>query len=501
MSSWLRRILAHHQAFFVFALLSACSKEDPRERPLEVLVSAEAETLDPRLSTDTTSVRTTRLLHAGLFRLDPDTLLPIPYAAASYTWQDALTLEITLRENVKFASGAAFESEDVKASLLAYQGPLSRHRRVVDQIARIDIIDSKHVAIVLKGPHATLLSDLEVPILRRDQAAHAPVSGLDTLDGLGPYALSASETSRGQLTLRPRDFGAFPKPAHAIVIRTVRDENARALRIRAGVADVAVNAVSPTLLPSLSGTAARPAANLTYMLVRDSERLPYAIRHALSLAIDRARITRTYFAGYAEPAQSLIPSVHWAHVDSSAFYTYNQEAARSVLAGAGYRTDLTDPRLHLSLHTSTDRLRMSIARFLKQELHHVGIELELVPLELGSMIARLTEGAFELAILQIPELTEPNAFRTFLHSSSMPPLGSNRGRANNPALDKLLDEGSQTKDSQARKRIYGALEAEIERTLPMIPLWHEQWVTVTSERARAFSPSAEGRWLSLAAVP
>jgi hypothetical protein len=42
---------------------------------------------------------------------------------------------------------------------------------------------------------------------------------------------------------------------------------------------------------------------------------------------------------------------------------------------------------------------------------------------------------------------------------------------------------------------------EVEKTLPIIPLWHEQWVTVTSERARAFTPSAEGRWLSLAAVP
>jgi peptide/nickel transport system substrate-binding protein len=453
------------------------------------------------LSTDTTSVRTTRLLHAGLMRLDPDTLHAVPYAAASYTWRDGATLEVALREDVKFASGAAFEAEDVKASLLAYQGPLSRHRRVVDQIAQIEIVDRTHVVIVLKGPHATLLSDLEVPILRRDQAARAPVSGLEGLDGLGPYALSASETSRGQITLRPRDFGALPKPAHAIVIRTVRDENARALRIRAGAADVAVNAVSPTLLPSLSGTASRPAANLTYMLVRENERLPYAIRHALSLAIDRDRITQTYFAGYAEPAKSLIPSAHWAHAPESAFYTYSQEAARTLLTNAGYQTDLSDPRLHLSLHTSTDRLRMSIARFLKQELRMVGIELELVPLELGSMIARLTEGAFELAILQIPELTEPNAFRTFLHSGSIPPLGSNRGRANSPALDKLLDEGSQIKDEATRKHIYSAMEAEVEKTLPIIPLWHEQWVTVTSERARAFTPSAEGRWLSLAAVP
>jgi hypothetical protein len=34
----------------------------------------------------------------------------------------------------------------------------------------------------------------------------------------------------------------------------------------------------------------------------------------------------------------------------------------------------------------------------------------------------------------------------------------------------------------------------------LIPLFYEDQVAVTSARARAFRPSAEGRWLGLAAL-
>jgi hypothetical protein len=35
----------------------------------------------------------------------------------------------------------------------------------------------------------------------------------------------------------------------------------------------------------------------------------------------------------------------------------------------------------------------------------------------------------------------------------------------------------------------------------VLPLWYEDQVSVTSDRARVFSPSAEGRWLALASIP
>jgi peptide/nickel transport system substrate-binding protein len=480
---------------------AGCREKRATDAPLEVLVTSEPETLDPRVSTDPVSMRVTRLVHAGLTRLDPDTLLPIPYAARSWTWRTARELEITLREDLQFASGAPFTAEDVAASIAAYQSPSSRHQRVVDSIGSVTVESPFRVVIQLKEDHATLLSDLELPILRHDQARGEIHGDLRApLDGLGPYRIGP-HSERGAIELLPRERGALPMPKHALVVRTLRDENARALRLRGGESDVAVNAFSPTLLPSLDGVRARNGSNLTYMLVRDTARLPLPVRRALSLSVDRARLTRTLFAGFAMPASSVFPEGHWVHADLPNLYPFAEPDARALLEASGYKTDGSDARLHFTLHTSTDRLRQSVARWLAQECRRLGITLELVPLELGTMMARLRDGDFELAILQIPELTEPNALRTFLHSHSVPPVGSNRGRVHDDGLDALLEQGAQSLGLEARKRIYRGVEERIAATLPIIPLWHEQWVAVTSTRARGFLPSAEGRWLSLAELP
>jgi len=465
-----------------------------------MLVSDDPETLDPRYVTDPVGMRTTRLVHAGLVRLDPDTLAPVPYLARSWRWRDPLTLEVTLRDDVRFHSGAPLRAADVVATLRAFASPkvASRHRRVVEAIAEAREEGDHTVVIRLAHPRATLLTDLELPVLRADQA-FAPPAPDGSLDGLGPFAVGHVE--RGEVLLEPASGGALPRPAHAVSIRTVHDENARALRLQAGDADVAENLVSPTLLPALAAQpglaiAARPGANLTYVVV-DEDRAPLGdarVRRALSLAIDRATLCATLFAGHCQPASGLIAPTHWAHADLPPL-AFDPARARALLAQSGA------PAPHLTLLTSTDRLRGDVARVIAQELADAGVDAEVIPLELGTMIARLNAGDFDLAILQLPEMTEPNVLRVFLHSASIPPGGANRGRVRDPVLDALLDEGDRVTDPAARRAIYARLEQREREAMHLVPLWYEDQVAVTTARARAFVPSAEGRWLSLASLP
>ncbi len=483
------------------ALLSGCGRpgESGAERPIEVLVASDAETLDPRYSTDGVAVRVTRLVHAGLFRLDPDTLEPKPYAAEGYRWRDPLTLEVTLRQGLRFHSGAPLEAEDVVASLRAYaaKAVASRHARIVDAVAEVHAEGGRTVVVRLARPHGTLLTDLELPVLRRDQAASPPAPD-GSLDGLGPY--SVGRATRGDLGLVPADGGVLPRPAHALAIRTVHDENARALRLEAGRADVAVNLVSPTLLPALVNqpglaVVSRPASNLTYMVVDEEHGAlgDARVRRGLSLAIDRATLCRTLFDGRAQPASGLIAPAHWAHTDLPAL-PFDLAASRALFAEAGA------PALHVTLLTSTERLRGDVARVIAQGLADLGVTADVVPLELGTMLARLDAGDFDLAILQLPEMSEPNTFRHFLHSAFIPPAGGNRGRVRDAELDALLEQGDALSDPAARKAVYARVEARDRDQLHWIPLWIEDQVAVTSVRARAFVPSAEGRWLGLASL-
>lgn len=471
------------------------------ERPLELLVSSDAETLDPRYVTDAVGMRVTRLVHAGIARLDPETLVPMPYVARSWRWHDDKTLEVTLREGVRFHGGSLLSSSDVVATLRAFASPAvaSRHAGVVDAIASVEADGPSVVRITLRRPHATLLTDLELPILRADQA-FLPPEPTGMLDGLGPYRVE--RWSQGEILLSPAEDAALPRPRRAVFVRTVHDENARTLRLYAGRADIALNAISPTLLPAVEKTAglaiaSRPGANLTYMVARLG-RAPLSdvrLRRAISASIDRTEIASTLLGGHAERADTVMAPGHWAYTPSPVPLAFDPAGARRALQDAGLSG------VHLTLLTSTDRLRLSVARFIAQELAEVGIGVEVTPLELGTLLSRLTAGDFDLATLQLPELTEPNVLRVFLHSAFIPPAGSNRGRVHDDELDALLDEGDRVSGEEARRAVYAAVERRIRDQLFLLPLWHEDQVVVTSERARAFVPSREGRWLSLASVP
>ncbi len=464
-----------------------------------MMVANDPETLDPRYATDAVGLRATRLVHAGLVRLDPDTLEPRPYVARGWRWLDPFTLQIELREDVRFHSGAPLRPIDVVETLRAIASPrvASRHASVVDAIAGAREGGPHTVVIALARPHATLLTDLEIPILRADQAA-APPSPEGTLDGLGPYLVAG--VRRGAVLLEPADGGALPRPAHGVTLRTVHDENTRALRLEAGRSDVALNLVSPTLLPALAAQAglsirARPGANLTYVVVDEDRAFlgDVRVRRAISLSIDRAMLCKTLFDGHARPASGLIAPSHWAHAELAEL-PFDPNAARALLGEAGAQ------HLHLTLLTSTERLRGDVARVVAQELGDVGVDVTVIALELATMLARLSAGDFDVAILQLPEMTEPNVLRHFLHSAFVPPAGANRGRVRDAALDAALDDGDRVADPQARRAIYAVVEAREREQVHVVPLWYEDQVAVTSERARAFVPSAEGRWLGLAAL-
>jgi len=487
------------------AVFSACdateqSRAANAKQPLELIVPDSASTLDPRYSTRSLDIKLTRLVHAGLVGLDPDTLEPIPWLAQSWQWTGPRSLRIQLRPGLKFHSGKPLTTEDVCATLDALNDPAvaSPHRAVVRAIGSCRSVSPGVLEISLSEPRATLLTDLEVPILRADQARLPPQSD-GGLDGLGPYRIASMQF--GRVLLAPADTGLLPKPDSAIAVQTVRDANARALRLLAGRADIAPNGVSPELLRELEGrddlfVHARPGANVTYLLYQN-DRAPFNradVRHAIARAIDREKIVDSLFSGRAQLASWIFPRGHWSHPEGLAPEPYEPESARPILESLPAVT----------LLTSTDRFRVLVARAIAQMLGDVGLQVRVVSLDLGVLLQRLDAGDFELALLQMPELTEPNILKWFFHPAGVPGEGGegrNRARYRSPEAARLLDQGSAEVDLAVRQRAYAALAHLMAADLPVLPLWHEAQVAVVSARAQQFTPSAEGRWISVAKRP
>ena len=437
------------------SMCAACGKSAPAGpgagAPIELSAPNDVDTFDPRFAADAYSLRASRLIHAGLVRLDPDTLEPKPYMAKSWTWIDPLTLRVELRD-ARFHSGAPLTPRDVAASIAAYQSPEvgSRHLRVVEAIARVDEDGPRAVVVHLARPHATLLTDLEVPILRADQAT-APPDSVGALDGLGPFEVKRA--TRGDVLLERADDGVVPRPKHDVVIRTVHDDNARALRLLAGKSDVALNVLP--LASTLEGeerasrrVAPRRAAHVhgRARRSRPARRRARAPRASPSRSIATASRRRSTKGARSPPTRSSRARTGRMRIPRPSPSTRAKRARSSArLLGDG-------ARMHVTLLTSTDCFRVTVARALAQELADAGVDVDVTPLELGTMLARLNAGDFELAVLSFPEFTEPNVLRNLLHSSFVPPVGYNRAHIKDDALDALLDEGDRVQDPRSGSR-------------------------------------------------
>ena len=469
-------------------------------RELEMVVPTEIVELDPRFATRALDVKASRLVHAGLVDLDPDTLLPRPRLAQSLELRDDRTIVIQLKPGVRFHSGRLLEARDVCATLDALKDPLleSPHRTIVSAFSTCRVEGSDRVVLHLSYSRATWMTDLEVPILRSDQAHLPRAQSAAALDGLGPFTVV--KAADNEFRFLPANDVVLGRPHQAIVVRTVRDENVRVLRLLAGQADIAVNAVSPMLTPMLSNypnlhLSHREGANVTYLLV-NNDRQPFrdaAMRRALSLAIDRRSIVKNLLNDYAKPARWLLPESHWAAPMQLPELAFDPALAKSVLR----------KKCPVTLLTSPDRSRVILARVIAQMLADAGLEVQVLPLDLGIMLARLDAGDYTLAILQIPELTESHVLSWFCHPRGIPGEGHdgrNRARYRNPRAGELFDLAAASFERTTRTELYSELAHVMLADMPVIPLWHEDHWVVTSARVHGFSPSAEGHWLSLASA-
>jgi peptide/nickel transport system substrate-binding protein len=486
-------------AMLLWTLVTACQRAaPPAERPLEIVIPTAVSTLDPRFATQSVDIKVTRLIHAGLVGLEPTTLEPVPYLAHSWRFVDAQTLELTLRPDLRFHSGRALLASDVCATVDALSDPVlgSPHRVATEAIVSCTAHGNDRVVIAQRAGHATLLTDLELPILRADQvrsAAGAP------LDGLGPYRLS--HANEQVIELLPAQGAALPSPQHAVVVRTIRDANVRVLRLLAGRSDIAPNSIPLALLPTLeqqAGVSVRASrgANVSYLLLHN-ERPPFdrvTIRQAVSKAIDRELIVRTLLADHAEPARWLFPPQHWSSPKDGSELAYDVPGARAGFAGI-------EP---VTLLSSADHAKLTLARALAQMLSDAGLPTRVIPLDSGALFARLDRGDYQMAILQMPELTEPNVIRWFFHRNNVPGeggMGRNRARYRSEAASTLMDLAMGEPMRERRAQLYAQLAQRFLEDMPIVPLWHEDQIAVVSARAGDFSLSAEGRWLKVATLP
>jgi peptide/nickel transport system substrate-binding protein len=283
----------------------------------------------------------------------------------------------------------------------------------------------------------------------------------------------------------------------------IHDDNTRALRMLAGAGDLALNTIPPLLLPLFERPGFRIQSergvgttylglNLEHSALKDPR-----VRQAIAHAIDRERLIAHKLFGRALAARSWIVPSHWAFDPSTPTYAFDPQKSRELLNAAGYPAKADGFALELTVRTSSDRGVVSIARALSSMLRDVGIDLDVRPSEGATLLADLARGRFELAFLQSPDVVEPHVLSWFFASDRIPlpgkREGSNRWRLVDPELDAALEEGRSHTDRQTRLGAYHRVQHLLARDLPVIPLWHDDVIAVTSARLTDFRVPRDAR--------
>jgi peptide/nickel transport system substrate-binding protein len=480
------------------------------DRALVVLLPRDAQEIDPRFTGDAYGHKLSRLLFASLVTIDAHSLEVVPDLAEEVRVETPVRYRVRLRAGLRFSDGSALDAHDVAATFRSVVDPDlgTRYARTYRRIERVHVEDARTVVFELDGPHATFMTDLELPIMRaEDEHRHIGAVGATAPVGSGPYVLEHREPGRIELTANPHWHGGTPR--HPTVrMLVVRDDNTRALRLLAGAADLALNAVPPLLLPLFEQddrftVESAAGVGTTYLgLNLDAPALrDVRVRRALAHAIDREALIRTKLAGRARLARSWIVPGHWAFAPSVPRHEYDPQRARALLREAGLRTHGDQPLLRLTLRCGSDRFRQSIARAIAAMLAGAGIDVELRPSEVATLIADLNRGRFELTMLEVPEVVEPHVLTWFFGSDHVPTggrEGANRWRLRSTELDAALERGRAEVARDARVAAYRDAQRILAEQLPIIPLWHEDVVAVRGPGARSIRVPRLARFDTLA---
>ncbi len=460
------------------------------------------EHLDPRYPEDAFGAALGRLLFPALLGSHPVDFTPAPSLALRVEARVGMRVRVHLDPGARFVDGRPLGAADVVATYRTLLAPGSRsrlHETYARVFQGVSAAGPTAVDFTLHHPDGTLDSMLQQPILPADTGA-VELQAAPGQEGrfVGAGALRVEAFGDGDWRF-VRAEGAIPPGApRSYRFVSLRDPNTLALRLLHGEGDVAE--LKPEQIavfarhPAFEVRAAR-GVGLTYLGVhcaRPALADP-RVRRALALALDRTALRRARLGPHAVDAVGVLPPTHWAAAPGLPPIAFDPVAARTELQAI---RGVGAPPLRLVLRVSTQRFALVTAQALAAMLGAVGVEVEVRPSELATLLADLRGGRFDLTLLTVPDLSDPWGLSFWFASSSIPEAGragGNRWRYRNPALDQALEAGAQAEGPAARRPHYVTAQRILADELPVIPLWHPDVVYAVRRTWRPQAPRGDGR--------
>ncbi len=284
-----------------------------------------------------------------------------PLLATSWTWVNDRTLEMKLRQDVKFHDGSDFSGEDVVYTLNWLVDPNSKLRFTenfswIDHAELVDRYTVRIFANTTFAPALVRLATSSMPMLPK--SVHGDPSkrtefGIKTPIGTGPYKAEYVDANKGIMLVKnpryPQASNCKTAPAIGrIQISPIPDSQTQIAQLVVGNLDylkipekdqVEMLAANPKL-----AVTALQGLTFNYMAIDASGRSgnkplqDIRVRQALMRAIDRSLITRSVVAGGAQAKvlDELCFTNQFGCGFSAKPQPFDRNAAKALLTEAGY---------------------------------------------------------------------------------------------------------------------------------------------------------------------
>lgn len=294
--------------------------------------------------------------------------------------------------------------------------------------------------------------------------------------GTGPYMVT--EWVRGDQIVFTRfaDYWGEAAPAETAVLRWATEGAARLQELQAGTADFITN-VSPDDYATIEGD-----DNLV-LIPQDNPNILYVaftntfepwnnplVRQALAMGIDRQRIVDNFFPPGSEVASHFTPCSIVNGCEGDAWYEFDPEAARALLAEAGYPDGFETAIYYRDVFRAYLPEPPLVAVDLQAQLEeNLGITAEVVPMESGEFIALSTDGQLDGIYLlgwgaDYPHVTN---FLDFHFGRGNPQFGDPH-----PEIYEVLEQASVLADPAEAAPLYAEANNAIRELVPMVPIAH-----------------------------
>ncbi len=315
---------------------------------------------------------------------------------------DGMEYTFHLAQGVKFHNGNDFTAEDVIYTftrMLTEEGAMNTES--VDQIKGaaellageaetlegVEAVDDYTVKITLKEPFAAFLAcistagasiyDSEATEAAGDQFGMDPALTV----GTGPFKFASWTLNDRLVMVRNEDYWKGAPELPGVVIRIVPDTETQTMMFENGELDIidldfVTDAVDRFTATYPDQIVQAPRVGITYLTMNHSKE-PFQdpkVRRAVQMAVDKQAILDALYGGRGQVEYGIIPHGLIGFNPNQTPINYDPEAAKTLLAEAGYGDGFT---MELSANSADSDTTTMALEIIKDQLAEVGINAEI----------------------------------------------------------------------------------------------------------------------------